>query len=42
MKSCCQPDGPPPASPWRRALRFGLYALLAAVLGFVLWQQFGA
>lgn len=42
MKSCCEPAaGPPPRGPLRHLLRGLLYAALAAVLGFVLWQQFG-
>ena len=42
MKSCCEPAGPPPRGPARRLLAYALYTALAAVLGFVLWQQFGA
>jgi hypothetical protein len=43
MKSCCeQAGGPPPKGPTRRFLTYALYAALAAVLGFVLWQQFQA
>jgi hypothetical protein len=43
MKSCCEQAGaPPPKGPARRFLNYALYAALAAVLGFVLWQQFQA
>lgn len=41
MKSCCEPAGvPPPKGLARRFLSYALYAALAAVLAFVLWQQF--
>ncbi|GAB3637805.1 hypothetical protein GCM10027422_33950 [Hymenobacter arcticus] len=40
---CCQEAGaPPPRGPGRRWLSYLLYAGLAAVLGFVLWQQWQA
>ncbi|WP_161787121.1 hypothetical protein [Hymenobacter sp. IS2118] len=45
MKNCCEPAagppprGPPPRGPLRRLLTGLLYAVLAAALGFVLWQQ---
>jgi hypothetical protein len=40
MKSCCEQAGaPPPKGPVRRLLSYVLFAALAAVLGFVLWQQ---
>ncbi len=43
MKSCCQEAGaPPPRGPVRRLLSYLLYAGVAAVLGFVLWQQWQA
>ena len=43
MKSCCEQAGvPPPKGPARRILSYAIYAALAAVLGFVLWQQFQA
>ena len=41
MKECCEPAaGPPPRGPLRRLLTGLLYAVLAAAVGFVLWQQF--
>ena len=41
MKDCCEPAaGPPPRGPLRRLLTGLLYAVLAAAVGFVLWQQF--
>ncbi|GAA4388692.1 hypothetical protein GCM10023186_35440 [Hymenobacter koreensis] len=43
MKSCCQEAGaPPPRGPVRRLLSYLLYAVVAAVLGFALWQQWQA
>lgn len=43
MKNCCQEAGaPPPMGPVRRLLSILLYAAVAAVLGFVLWQQWQA
>ena len=43
MKDCCEPaSGPPPRGPFRRLLTGLLYAMLAAALGFVLWQQWQA
>ena len=40
MKDCCEPAaGPPPRGPLHRLLTGLLYAVLAAALGFVLWQQ---
>lgn len=43
MKNCCEPAGaPPPKGPARRFLAYAVYTALAAALGFVLWQQFGA
>ena len=43
MKDCCEPAaGPPPRGPLRRLLTGVLYAVLAAALGFVLWQQWQA
>ena len=40
MKDCCEPAaGPPPRGPLRRLLTGLLYAVLAAAVGFVLWQQ---
>jgi hypothetical protein len=43
MKDCCEPAaGPPPRGPLRRLLTGLLYAVLAAAVGFVLWQQFQA
>ena len=43
VKSCYEQAGsPPPKGPARRLLRYALYAVLTAVLGFVLWQQFQA
>ena len=43
MKSCCAEAGaPPPRGPGRRLLSYLLYAVLAAALGFVLWQQWQA
>ena len=43
MKDCCEPAaGPPPRGPLRRLLTGLLYAELAAVLSFVLWQQWQA
>ena len=43
MKSCCQEAGAPaPRGRGRRLLSYLLYAVLAAVLGFVLWQQMQA
>ena len=40
MKDCCEPAaGPPSRGPLRRLLTGLLYAVLAAALGFVLWQQ---
>jgi hypothetical protein len=43
MKSCCQDAGAPtPQGPVRRLLTYLFYAVVAAVLGFVLWQQWQA
>jgi hypothetical protein len=43
MKNCCeQASTPPPKGPARRFLAYALYVVLAAVLGFVLWQQIQA
>ena len=43
MKDCCEPAaGPPPSGPLRRLLSGVLYAVLAAALAFVLWQQWQA
>ena len=43
MKDCCEPaEGPPPRGPLRRLLTGLLYAMLAATLVFVLWQQWQA
>lgn len=39
LKSCCQSSDPPPPSGWSRLVSIGLYALLASILAFVLWQQ---
>lgn len=40
MKNCCEPAaGPPPCGPLRRLLTGLLYAVLAAAVGFLLWQQ---
>jgi hypothetical protein len=39
VKSCCQPSDPPPPSGWSRLVKIGLYALLAIILAFVVWQQ---
>lgn len=42
MKSCCEEAGAPPPRRPRRLLSYLLYAVLAATLGFVLWQQWQA
>ncbi|WP_262709687.1 MULTISPECIES: hypothetical protein [Hymenobacter] len=43
MKSCCEEAGTPPRrGPGRRLLSYLLYAVLAATLSFVLWQQWQA
>jgi hypothetical protein len=43
MKNCCQEAGElPPKGPIRRWLSYLLYAAVAAVLGFVLSQQWQA
>ena len=43
MKSCCEEAGvPAPKGPVRRLLSYLLYAVVAAALGFVLWQQWQA
>ena len=43
MKDCCEPAaGPPPRGPLRCLLTGLLYAVLAAALSFVLWQQWQA
>ena len=43
MKNCCEEAGAPaPQGPVRRLLSYLLYAVVAAVLGFVLWQQWQA
>lgn len=43
MKRCCEEAGAPaPQGPVRRLLTYLLYAVVAAVLGFVLWQQWQA
>ncbi|GAB3243095.1 hypothetical protein GCM10027346_39670 [Hymenobacter seoulensis] len=43
MKSCCEEAGAPARKgPVRRLLSYLLYAVVAAVLGFVLWQQWQA
>ncbi|WP_262894915.1 hypothetical protein [Hymenobacter guriensis] len=43
MKDCCEPAaGPSPRGPLRRLLTGLLYAVLAAALVFVLWQQWQA
>lgn len=42
MKSCCEEAGAAPPRGPRRLLAYLLYAVLAAALGFVLWQQWQA
>ncbi|WP_262895331.1 hypothetical protein [Hymenobacter lapidiphilus] len=40
MKRCCEAaSGPAPSGPGRRWPSYLLYAVVAAALGFVLWQQ---
>jgi hypothetical protein len=42
-KSCCEQAGAPaPRGPLRRLLSYLLYAMVAAALSFVLWQQWQA
>ncbi|WP_155832874.1 hypothetical protein [Hymenobacter swuensis] len=43
IQRCCQEAGaPPPKEPVCHPLSLLLYAVVAAVLGFVLWQQWQA